>query len=37
MFFAKLQSLDLNFFNHRQVYRHNEMMIWDNTYADAAF
>jgi hypothetical protein len=36
MFFAKLQSLDLNFFNHRQVYR-LKVMIWDHTYADATF
>ncbi len=37
MFFAKLQSLDLIFFNHRQVYRLKVMMIWDHTYADATF
>ncbi len=37
MFFVKLQSLDLLSFNNRQVYRLKMMMIWDNTYADAAF
>ena len=37
MFFVKLQSLDLIILNNRHVYRLKMMMIWDNTYADAAF